>query len=308
MNKVALSLVFAAVCLPKLALAQGAGVPPLPPAEPVPGEPAPAEAPPGMDATPVEIEPALPREPRRGPPSSPPLRLDGSYGGRVTYEMSAPPSPEEATERDAEGDPRPTFDPWKLSAGLRVGYIRTRGFDSFADDNALPQFSLEGTYAFLRSDRIALAVGLGWDVGGRTGALRQLDTNLGVHRFSVPIEGRLAVLPWLWATGKVSPGASLMLASVQDPSAPADLEGSAWALSADASVGAAFVLGPKTAASRAPRFVFGPEIGYAIATRPTLRVQPDRDEDDVLGADGSTTLTRLALSGVFWRLSAGATF
>jgi hypothetical protein len=68
------------------------------------------------------------------------------------------------------------------------------------------------------------------------------------------------------------------------------------------------VLGGKNTQSRTPRFVLGPEIGYAIATRPTLRVRPDRAEDDVLGADGSTTLARLALSGVFWRLSAGATF
>jgi hypothetical protein len=284
-----------------LARAQGADPPPpLPPgAAPSPEEEA-TEAAPDEPGPP----PGARRRPwhRRAPAETapveptPPVRLDGSFatGGPAAPEAAPPTvSPDPRTNR------------WKITGGVRIDHVGTRGFDAFAPDNTLPQFSIQGTYALFMRDKLAIGVGLGWDVGGRAGEVRGIDTDLGVHRFSVPIEARYGFLPWLWATGKVAPGAALMLASIEDPSAPATLKDSAWAFSTDLSVGAAFVAGAK---GQRVRFVVAPEIGYALATRAAIRPSPSRDEDDVLGSDGAQNLTRLALSGVFWRLTAGVTF
>ena len=125
----------------------------------------------------------------------------------------------------------------------------------------------------------------------------------------VPVEGRYHFGSTLFVFGKVAPGAAIALASVKDGSAPNELSGTAWAFSADASIGGSILLGPRQQMDkRTVRFWLTPEIGYAYMTSASVRLNPDRAEKDVLGSDEDTQLGTLALRGIFWRASLGMTF
>ena len=193
----------------------------------------------------------------------------------------------------------------RVNGGFKIGYVGTRGFDTYADSNTLPQFSIDATYMLWSSGRLGLAAGLGWDVGGRGDKLRGLDTSLTAHKFLVPLEARVGLKPWVWAFGKVSPGAMLALSEIKDGSSPQPLTASGWAFATDISAGATFAIGPRKADRKSVRFILTPEIGYAITSAAPLRPNPGRDEDELLGADQDTSLRSVALSGFFWRATAG---
>lgn len=278
---------------PTAALAQPGAPPALPPPESAPAAP---EAPPAAAPAPEAAPAAESGPPESAPPRPAPVTLDGtSYQGG-------------AAEREQAQSGPGRVDGLKITGGVRVGYLPARGFDTFASNDVLASFALEGTYAFWSSGRLALGAGLGWDVGGRSSELRGLDANLTVHRFTVPLEARVNVLPWLWGVGRVAPGAALLLTSVEDGSSPGELSDSAWAFAADASVGPAFVLGRTPPGKRTARFVLLPEIGYSVSTSARPRLGPGRDEEDQLGTDSRASLRPLALSGLFWRVGLGVTF
>jgi hypothetical protein len=202
----------------------------------------------------------------------------------------------------------PRFDLVRVNAGFKFGYIPTSGFDQFASSNVLSQFSIDGTYPVLHRGRVVVGVGLGWDVGGRTDKLRGFDTSLTAHRLAVPIEGRYHVTPWLYGFGKLSPGATAMLVKLSTGGSPS-LTDTAWAFSADASLGASFLMGPRQRLDkRAPRFWLTPELGYSYTTNASITVNPHRDSKDVLGNDENMRLQATALSGFFWRATIGTTF
>lgn len=193
----------------------------------------------------------------------------------------------------------------RVNGGLKVGYVGTRGFDTYADSNTLPQFSIDATYMLWSSGRLGLAAGLGWDAGGRGDQLRGLDTSLATHRFLVPLEARVGINRWLWAFGKVSPGAMLAIAEVKDGSSPQPLTGSGWAFATDVSAGATFAIGRRKEDRKSVRFIITPEIGYAVTSAAPLRPNPGREDDELLGSDQNTNLRSVALSGFFWRATAG---
>src|SRR5262249_5637442 len=123
------------------------------------------------------------------------------------------------------------------------------------------------------------------------------------------IEGRYHLTNWMYGFARVAPGASLMYASVDDGSSQSRLHDSSWAFAADASAGASFLLAPHGHADkRQVRFWVTPEIGYSFTTEASFSPNPNRDENDVLGTDASMRLHAVALSGVFWRISAALTF
>lgn len=232
-------------------------------------------------------------------------------------EKPAEPSPEthpaptkwspSADVPKAEGPAR--HDLIRVNAGLRVGYVRSSGFDSFAKDDVLTQFSLDGTFPIFTTDKLVLGVGLGWDIGGRSDPLRGQETSLTTHRFYAPIEGRYALTPWLHPFLKLAPGAAVAFASAYESTLEKDITATGWAFSADASVGASILLGPrKHMERRSPRVWLTPEIGYALTTAAKLSAGTGRDDENVLGSDERTNLRSLALSGLFWRASVGLTF
>lgn len=225
----------------------------------------------------------------------------------TTVIYANPVSPPSSDRAAPAGPPR--YDLVRVNAGVRIGYLPSRGFDTFASNDVLPQFSIDGTYPLFTRGKLVLGAGLGWDVGGRAGTVRGFDASLTTHRLYVPLEGRWHWSPGLSIFGKVAPGAVAAIASVQDPSSPNELSTTGWAFSADASVGASILLGPRQhPEKRTIRFWLTPEIGYAVTTNAPLRGDPGRDTEELLGSDESTNLRSLALSGLFWRASVGATF
>ncbi len=270
-----------------------------PPLQPLPGADAPAPA-----------EPTAAPDEKLPPPQAP------AWGRRRrAREPEASPPPPVTTPAPA-GEPDhvepvgpPTSQGLRVNLGLKLAYVATSGFDTFASTDALAHVSVDGTYGLFSRGRLTLAAGLGWDAGGRGSKLRGLDASLVSHRFTVPLEARYALTRAIWPLVRVAPGATYLHASVKDPSAPAELADSNWAFAVDASVGAAFVLGGSgTTAKRPPRFVLLPEVGYMVTTAAGLSPTPSRNEDDVIGADGRTRLGDVALSGFFWRLTAGMAF
>lgn len=228
--------------------------------------------------------------------------------GAASADEPPPQSPHEESPAPApEGAPR--YDLLRANLGLRYGYLRSRGYDTFSTNDVLTQWSLDATYPVVAWRKLVVGVGIGWDYGGSSANARSFETSLATHRLYVPIEARYYVLPSVAVFGKVAPGAVAALASVHEPSAPNDLSATGWAFSTDASVGASILLGPRNRPDlRQPRVWATPEIGYAVTTKASLGANPGRDAQDVLGSDEDTRLGALSLSGLFWRLSVGMTF
>jgi len=259
--------------------------------------------------------PSSPTTKREAATAPLPLTPDPAPAEEQRGIVASPGAPASADRAPAEGQPR--YDLVRINMGLRVGHqpaaltgeAPSRGFDTFASNDVLAQFSIDGTVPIVTRGRLVLGAGLGWDVGGRSATVRGLDSSLTAHRLYVPIEGRYHFWPGLFVFGKVSPGAAIALASVKDGSAPSELSGSAWAFSADASIGGSILLGPRQRMDkRAVRFWLTPEIGYAYTTNASIRLNPNRAESEVLGSDENAQLGKLALSGIFWRASVGTTF
>jgi len=224
------------------------------------------------------------------------------------------PAPSQAERPSASPDTTepqggPRYDLIRVNVGLRIGYLPSRGFDTFSSNDVLPQFSVDGTYPLLTAGRLVLGAGVGWDVGSRSDSVRGLSSSLTTHHLYVPIEGRWHLSSGLSAFVKVAPGASAAIASVRDSATSNELSTTGWAFSADASVGASILMGPRARMDkRTPRFWLTPEVGYSFTTNAPLRAGIGRDEKDLLGSDESANLRALALSGFFWRASVGMTF
>lgn len=271
-----------------------------------------------LEASPVRAEPAQPPSAAAEQEPSPAAELppaDASAERTATEAPHGSPvviaSPARASvepdRRMSEGPAR--YDFIRANAGFKIGYVPNRGFDTFASNDVLPQFSIDATYPLLKRGKLVLGVGLGWDVGGSTDKVRGFESSMTAHRLYVPVEGRYHVKPWLYGFGKIAAGVAVMTASVKDGTVPSDLSATGWAFSADASVGASILLGShKHLDKRALRFWATPELGYAYTTDAPLKASSGRDDNAVLGTDESTNLRALALSGFFWRASIGATF
>lgn len=316
-----------ATCLLVLAapsLARADAAPPLPappPATDAKASPPPAAAspespssaaqttePPVSDVSPAPVPAPAPAPP---PPAAPPPPPDVSATASAyvspprqapsTYASVAP-----AGEADAASEPRHDV---RIGAGVRIGYVPTSGFDRFSSNDVLPQLSLDANYALLAGEKLSFAIGAAYDVGGVSSDLRGFDTKLTVHRLTVPLEGRLHLTQGIFAFLRVAPGAAAFVTSIEDPSAPASLDRTAWAFAADASLGSSFLLGPRGAPSkRQARFWVTPELGYAFTTSSSLRPSPARDAEEAYGTDGETNLGKLSTSGFFWRLSLALSF
>lgn len=299
-----------ATLAPLTARAQEAGSPSAPPAPLTPLPPADAASPPASAPSATIAAPPAPSE----PPSELPPR-----GGPLPGAAERPSEPPHATApivaaggAVAESSDKAALGPGivHVAAGLRILYPQGEAFDAFAKTTALPAFALDATVDLLHLGRFDVGAGLGWDVGTRGGGVRGLDASLTAHRFTIPIVGRWHATSWLEPFARISPGAGLLLSSVDNRSAPAQLASSSWAFVTDLSAGASILVAPHGAAAgtRRVRVWLVPELGASLSTRAHVRVSPARDDKDVLGSDAQTDLGALALTGFFWRASAAVTF
>lgn len=246
-------------------------------------------------------QPQEPLPPVEPPPSAAPLA------------PPAPPEPAPQATKPAE-QPLPTpegpprYDLVRIDVGGRVGYVKDSAYDAFATNDTLAQFSIDGTYPVYAKGKLVLGAGLGWDYGGRSDGLRGFSSSMKAHRFSVPLEARWHAVPGLFAFGRLAPGAALVVASVDNGGA--EVSGSSWAFSTDASVGASILLGPRSHwdQRKSPRFWLTPEVGYGFTTNASLALGRGREAKDLLGSDEDVRLRSLSLSGVFWRLAVTTTF
>lgn len=194
--------------------------------------------------------------------------------------------------------------------GVRAGRIDDAGFDPFANNSQLWQYSLTATRTLLATRRFSFAAGASWDVGQRDDTeARGFQTGIAVHRLSVPLEARFHAATWLYVFGRVAPGADYRKAWITDPSSPsAELDSSAWAPAADFSLGASFLAGPQGKPdSHVPRFWFSPELGYAWSGATDLTFSPKGSDVDPQPT-GTTNLGELALRGPFARMSVELSF
>jgi hypothetical protein len=253
-----------------------------------------------------EQTPPLPVAPEAAPPPAP-------APSSVPPPTAAPPESALPSNPDHAASGPPRYDRLRVNVGYRVNYVPSGGYDAFSTNNDLPQFSIDATYPVYHQGRFVFGVGAGWDVGGSSATFRGFDASLTAHRLYVPLEAQWHVAPWLFAFGKVSPGAAAMFTKVTElppGTALQKLDGSAWAFAVDASVGASILMGPRKGLDKrgAPHFWVTPEVGYALATNAPIKESYNRAERDVLGSDESVRLQSLALSGFFWRASMGVTF
>lgn len=239
--------------------------------------------------------------------------LVASLAGGARAQEEEPPTPPPAVDApipsasEAAPPPEPKLDLIRLNAGFKLGYVTSDGFDTYASNDALPQFSIDAVAPLVTRGRLVLGAGLGYDAGTRSGTLRGLDSSLVTHRITVPLEARYHVVPGVYAFGKVAPGAALMLGSVE--TGGRELSSSGWAFAADASAGASVLLGPRRSLEqRSVRVWLTPEAGYGFTSVAKLDANPSRDASEVLGADEDTRLRSLSLNGFFWRASVSVTF
>lgn len=219
------------------------------------------------------------------------------------------PTPVAASESARAPTGPARYDLIRANLGLRVGYVPSRGYDVYSTSDALPQWSLDATYPLLVRRKLVVGAGFGWDWSSSSASTRGLDAHMSMNRLYVPVEGRYHLLPGVALFGKVAPGAVTVNGTLKDPSAPAELTGRGWAFSADASAGAAILLGPRESFERRePRMWIAPEMGYSFTTSASISPGPDRDAKDALGNDESVRLRSIALSGFFWRATVGMTF
>jgi hypothetical protein len=203
----------------------------------------------------------------------------------------------------------PQSDKYRVQLAPRFTYVGDPAFDSFASNDVLPQLSIEATRDVKRWGKLSLGVGLGWDVGGRTGTLRHASSHLTLHRFIVPVEARYAVNRNLLAFGRIAPGAAVSFSGVDDSSSKETLKASAWAFAGDMSLGASVLLGLRRDARAQPvRFWLSPEIGYTWTTKAKLDLRPDQSSEDALGRSEPLRLGALSIRGLFWKLAFTASF
>lgn len=239
-------------------------------------------------------------------PQLPPEASGPAPAAQAPVVMSVPELPR---DRRVTTPTRARYDVIRVNAGLRVGYVATRGFDTFSSNDVLAQFSVDATYPLLTRGKLVLGAGLGWDIGGRSATTRGFDSQLTAHRFYVPLEARYHIVPSLYAFGKVAPGAAAMLTSITESGTGNKLDATGWAFSGDVSAGVSALIAARTNMERRePRVWITPEVGYGFTTTSTLSASIGREDKDMLGSDEDTRLRGLALSGFFWRASVGGTF
>jgi len=180
-----------------------------------------------------------------------------------------------------------------LGIGPRIGFIANEGLDPFSTTDAFSQVAISGGRTLLSDGDLSLAAVLEWDYGVRSARARGLPTELGVHRVSLGAEGRYHLFRRFYGYVRVAPGALHTWATLNQ------LETTAWAFSADASLGAAFeMFGAKSGETDKPRGWVSVGGGYGFATDADLTLSPAEGQNGP-ERTASLELEPLSMSGPF---------
>lgn len=196
--------------------------------------------------------------------------------------------------------------PTTLDVGVRTTYVRDAGFDPYSSNDALLQGSLGATHTLKVRWPFALAIGGRWDFGASTSKARGAETNLSAQRLLVSVEGRFHLGGrdgYVFA--RLAPGGLHLSTSVKDGSLGSAMESGGWVPALDASVGYAWLVGPRSHPERhRVRFWLFPELGYAWSGAREQALTPSVAADDPRQY-GTLQLPSLAVRGPFFRIGAG---
>jgi hypothetical protein len=224
-------------------------------------------------------------------------------------EAPAPQMPDVVEEAPRAPRP-PRVDTWQAAIGVRAALIRSAGFDPFSNQDGLAQVSLYFSRVLIRQDRLALALGVGFDYGSSSTYARSAPSNLGLARGSLLLEGRYAFHPHVYAFLRAAPGVLNLSATIDDASAPQQ-SGNATPLTTDftvpafdGSLGLAVGLAPSSSRVGAWLLAQG---GYGWAASHDLLLAPQ-----IGGADqrkiAPVDLGSIAPSGPFMLFSFALSF
>lgn len=189
---------------------------------------------------------------------------------------------------------------WAISAGFRVAYVTSPGFDPFAKNDVLSSLDLEVTRTILVRDRFSLATGVEGTMGARADTARGSKSSLYAGKVAIPFEARYHAARWVYFDARVAPALTIASAAL----AP-DATDAFALLGADASLGARLgvPLGPS---STTARLWFGTDLGYSLTTSHEVRVS---SASDIPGTtQHEIALGKLSLSGAFFRGNVGVAF
>ena len=168
------------------------------------------------------------------------------------------------------------------------------------------QFSLTGTRAMVRNDRLAFVAGLGLDVGGSSATARGAPSSLSLTRLSALAEGRYQPGERFYLFARVAPGLLHGTATIDDGASPAGsgLTAGFDAFSLDAAPAPLSAWAP-VGASHVGAWLIA-DGGYGWAPSEHLVLAPP------LGADqskaGTLDLGTLAPRGGFFRVAVALGF
>jgi hypothetical protein len=197
--------------------------------------------------------------------------------------------------------PPPRKDRWQVAAGGGALWVGSAGLDPFSNEDAVGRFSLSANGVVWRRDHVALAVGLGMDIGTTSARARGATSELRLTMVSATAEGRYLLAPRFYAFGRLAPGAQHGATRLNEPSAAGStaLIGSFTTAALAASAGAAFCLNGPLAAAGAWLIADG---GYLLAPSRPLTLRPDLGDGEIAQL-GTLDLGTIAPRGAFFRLS-----
>jgi hypothetical protein len=194
---------------------------------------------------------------------------------------------------------------WELSAGARVSFLRGGAFDYFSDDDTLAQMSLGAGRAFYNADRLSVAVGGLFEMGGSSATTRGMSADYTSKRFALSLEARYHLRHWLYGYARVAPAAVRATAALE-PGYGASYETSTWGAGVDGALGVAIKLfGNRDGRERGARFFAFGEVGYGYVQTQGLSLAASEEQVD---RAQTLELGELDPSGAFMRFGVMLTF
>jgi hypothetical protein len=201
---------------------------------------------------------------------------------------------------------------WRVEMGYRGSFVTSAGYNPFSRDDYFSQFSLDASRTLwagaIGGLHVSFAPGIAWDYGESSASARGDAASLSMHRFTVPLEGRMHFGSWGYAFLRLAPGVAYQRAEVDDASSPSPLFKERWLFATDASAGYAWLVWPREQPSaRTARLWLQSDVGYGLVAAEKLSLSPDLPSSDprrVAGVDLGT----LAMQGAFFRVMAATSF
>ncbi|MEB2310334.1 MAG: hypothetical protein OZ921_09350 [Sorangiineae bacterium] len=198
---------------------------------------------------------------------------------------------------------------WGAQLGVRTTFVKSAGFDPYADDDALVESSIGFGRTVLSDGPLSLAVLGFWEFGERRAEARGAATSLGVNHLALGAEARYHLLPPLYGFVRAAPSVTHVSASLEDPVANTTLSSRSWLLGWDVSAGGAFqVFGKKSPASSHVRFWILAEGGYTWTGSTDVQLTSESDDPATPARSAPVALPALALRGGTFRIAGVLTF